>query len=379
MEYALEVSKFEEETEIAWAELGLKDKDMQQHYELEYAKLDQNDRQFVKELLYQYDVLTQEGEQFWAKLAQDGEIADKEIQLEYDKLDQNTKNFLMEYALEVSKFEFEQDVHADEVRLTEAEIQLQYDKLDADKQEHLRNLAFSYYELAQQASQWSEEQKLRAQQLGIEADKVKVSASLQQWETAITAAEFGDFSYLKKLNVNTESYEALWNAELNETLNPKKEDLQTEDDIPEGVVDAYVEQGNGVSDTNPFNQPQKTTPDFVETPAMVTPSTLPNQRKDKANEGKSDVQIAKEESQTASEIKEQQKPEALYERFLNGGQLTAKELETVQKKYGKEMQSAQVLYRRYQSGGTLTAKEREIVEKAYGKNVFNYGDTYGMK
>lgn len=242
-EYALEVSKFEAEKEIEWAKVGLQEKDIQEHYKLEYEKLNQNDQQFVKRLLYDYDVLTQEGEQFWAKLAQDGEIADKEIQLEYDKLDQNTKNFLMEYALEVSKFKFEQDVHADEVRLTEAEIQLQYDKMDADKQEHLRNLAFSYYELAQQASQWSDEQKLRAQQLGIEADKIKVSASLQEWETAAAAAEFGDFSYLKNLGVDTSDYQAIWDKQVDQTLNPaEEEELPTEDDIPEGVVDAYVGQ-----------------------------------------------------------------------------------------------------------------------------------------
>lgn len=357
----------QEHTEaIDWAQIGLQTDELTQRFDLEYAKLDQNDRQHMDRLIYDYKVFDASNEQFWAELAQDKEISDANIRLAYDQLSEEAQQFLKTHALAVQK-------HEDEVRLTEADIQLQYDKMDADEREHLRNLAFSYYELAQQASQWSEEQKLRAQELGIEADKIKMNASLQEWENAAAAAKFGDFSYLKNLGVDTSDYQALWNAQVEGTLNPTGEgEQQTEDD----VVDA---QDNGVSDTNPFNQPQKTTPDFVETPATVTPSTIPNQRKDKANEGKSDVQIATENAQTASEIKEQQKPEALYERFLNGGQLTAKELETVQKKYGKEMQSAQVLYRRYQSGGTLTAKEREIVEKAYGKNVFNYGDTYGIK
>jgi hypothetical protein len=215
----------QEHTEsIDWAQLGLQDKDMQQKYDLAYAELNQNDRHFVDEILYKYDVLSEEGKQFWAKLAQDGKIADAELQYKYDALDQDTKNFLMEYALDVDKLEFEKDVHADEVRLTEAEIQLQYDKMDADEQEHLQKLVFSYYELAQQASQWSEEQKLRAREIGIEEDKIKKNASLQEWENAVVAAKFGDFSYLKNLGVDTSDYQALWNAQVEGTLNPAEEE-----------------------------------------------------------------------------------------------------------------------------------------------------------
>ena len=210
---------------IDWAELGLKDKDMQQKYDLAYAELNQNDRHFVDELLYKYDVMTEEGRQFWAKLAQDGEIADAEIKYKYDALDQDTRNFLMEYALDVDKLEFEKDVHADEMRLTEAEIQLQYDKLDEEKRQHINNLAFDYYSLAMSVGQWSEENKLRARELGIEENKIKKTASVQEWENAMTAAEFGDFSYLKKLGVNTDSYEALWNAKVEGTLNPAEEEV----------------------------------------------------------------------------------------------------------------------------------------------------------
>ena len=262
-------NQYSAQNEIAWAEIGLQDKDIQQKYNLAYAQLNQDDRHFVDELLYKYDVLSEEGKQFWAKLAQDGKIADAELQYKYDALDQDTKNFLMEYALDVDKLEFEKDVHADEVRLTEAEIKLQYDKMDADKQEHLRNLAFSYYELAQQASQWSEEQKLRAKELGIEADKIKMSASLQEWETAAAAAEFGDFSYLKKLGVNTDSYEALWNAKVEGTLNPEEEELPTEDDIPEDVVDAVAGQNTNSTTTTTdtsdpsFIGPKKTGAEFT--------------------------------------------------------------------------------------------------------------------
>lgn len=234
------------QNEIAWAEIGLQDKDMQQKYDLAYAELNQNDRHFVDEILYKYDVLSEEGKQFWAKLAQDGKIADAELQYKYDALDQDTKNFLMEYALDVDKLEFEKDVHADEVRLTEAEVQLQYDKLDEEKRQHINNLAFDYYSLAMSVGQWSEENKLRARELGIEENKIKKTASVQEWENAMTAAEFGDFSYLKKLGVNTDSYEALWNAQVDGTLNPAEEEAPVYEDVElplyDDVVDAYVGQ-----------------------------------------------------------------------------------------------------------------------------------------
>jgi hypothetical protein len=243
----------QEHTEsIDWAQLGLQDKDMQQKYDLAYAELNQNDRHFVDELLYKYDVMTEEGRQFWAKLAQDGEIADAEIKYKYDALDQDTRNFLMEYALDVDKLEFEKDVHADEVRLTEAEIQLQYDKMDEEKRQHIDNLAFDYYSLAMSVGQWSEENKLRARELGIEENKIKKTASVQEWENAMTAAEFGDFSYLKALGVNTDSYEALWNAQVDGTLNPAEEEAPVYGEEPvyedvelplyDDVVDAYVGQ-----------------------------------------------------------------------------------------------------------------------------------------
>lgn len=242
-------NQYSAQNEIAWAEIGLQDKDIQQKYNLAYAQLNQDDRHFVDELLYKYDVLSEEGKQFWAKLAQDGKIADAELQYKYDALDQDTKNFLMEYALDVDKLEFEKDVHADEVRLTEADIKLQYDKLDEEKRQHINNLAFDYYSLAMSVGQWSEENKLRARELGIEENKIKKTASVQEWENAMTAAEFGDFSYLKKLGVNTDSYEALWNAQVEGTMNPEEEeapvyeeepvyediDLPLEDDVETGA------------------------------------------------------------------------------------------------------------------------------------------------
>ena len=299
---------------------------MEEELDLSIKKFDHEVQTAIKDDAYR-----------WAALIQEGKIAEAEQEYRNSSLALEEREIAMRYAYQYAELDYNRDVLAEESR--QADLDREHQLILAQIEDQLRR------------------------------DQLAKDISDAELEKAIAAAEYGDLSLLEDLGADVSAYQKLLDEQLG----------LTEEEPPTGVVDAYVDQGNGVSDTNPFNQPQKTTPDFVETPAMVTPSTIPNQRKDKANEGKSDVQIAKEETQTANEIKEQQKPEALYERFLNGGQLTEKELETVQKKYGKEMQSAQVLYRRYQSGGILTAKEREIVEKAYGKNVFNYGDTYGIK
>lgn len=222
----------QEHTEaIDWAQIGLQTDELTQKFDLEYAKLDQNDRQHMDRLIYDYKVFDASNEQFWAELAQDKEISDANIKLAYDQLSEEAQQFLKTHALAVQK-------HEDEVRLTEAEIKLQYDKLDEEKRQHIDNLAFDYYSLAMSVGQWSEENKLRARELGIEKNKIKKTASVQEWENAMTAAEFGDFSYLKKLGVNTDSYEALWNAQVEDTLNPAEEEtpvygeeLPTEEDV----------------------------------------------------------------------------------------------------------------------------------------------------
>lgn len=228
----------QEHTEsIDWAQIGLQTDELTQTFDLEYAKLDQNDRQHMDRLIYDYKVFDASNEQFWAELAQDKEISDANIKLAYDQLSEEAQQFLKTHALAVQK-------HEDEVRLTEAEIQLQYDKLDEEKRQHIDNLAFDYYSLAMSAGQWSEENKLRARELGIEENKIKKTASVQEWENAMTAAEFGDFSYLKKLGVNTDSYEALWNAQVDGTLNPAEEEAPVyEEELPteEDVVGAVGE------------------------------------------------------------------------------------------------------------------------------------------
>lgn len=233
----------QEHTEsIDWAQIGLQTDELTQTFDLEYAKLDQNDRHHMDKLIYDYKVFDASNEQFWAELAQDKEISDANIKLAYDQLSEEAQQFLKTHALAVQK-------HEDEVRLTEADIQLQYDKLDEEKRQHVQNLAFDYYSLAMSVGQWSEENKLRARELGIEENKIKKNASVQDWENAMTAAEFGDFSYLKALGVNTDSYEALWNAQVEGTLNPAEEeapvyeeepvyediDLPLEDDVETGA------------------------------------------------------------------------------------------------------------------------------------------------
>lgn len=248
----------EDQTSLAWAELGMQEDQFTQEMDYKYAALAQDDQQFVKDLLYKYDVMSEEGKQFWAKLAEDGRIADAELQYKYDALSEEAKQFVQEMAYQYAVLDQEERHHQDNLKLSQQEIQLQYSKLSEEKRQHIENLAFDYYSLAQQADQWSAEQQLAAEQLGIERDKLNRSASLDQIEQAYAAAEFGDFSYLKKLGVNTDSYEALWNAQVEEKLNPaEEEELLTEED----VVDAYVEQtGNtfGSSQGRPSKKPDGT-------------------------------------------------------------------------------------------------------------------------
>jgi hypothetical protein len=244
------------QNEIAWAELGLKDKDMQQKYDLAYAQLNQDDRHFVDDLLYRYNVMTEEGKQFWAKLAQDGEIADKEIKLEYDKLDQNTKNFLMEYALDVEKLEFEKDVHADEVDLAQQEIDYNWERLRED---------------ARQFDISTEQAKIIADMEDqLARDKITASKDAEKLEMATVAASYGDFSALKALGYDVSIYEAIYNKKMAEELDSTtEEELPTEDDIPEDVVDAVAGKNTNsttttVNTSDPsFIGPRKTGAEFT--------------------------------------------------------------------------------------------------------------------
>lgn len=236
----------EDQTSLAWAELGMQEDQFTQEMDYKYAALAQDDQQFVKDLLYKYDVMSEEGKQFWAKLAQDGKIADAELQYKYDALSEEAKQFVQEMAYQYDVLDQEERHHQDNLKLSQQEIQLQYSKLSEEKRQHIENLAFDYYSLAQQADQWSAEQQLEAEQLGIERDKLNRSASLDQIEQAYAAAEFGDFSYLKALGVNTDSYEALWNAQVEGTLNPAEEEtpvygeeLPTEEDVV-GAVEENI-------------------------------------------------------------------------------------------------------------------------------------------
>lgn len=241
---------------IDWAELGLRDKDMQQKYELAYAELNQNDRHFVDELLYKYDVMTEEGRQFWAKLAEDGRIADAEIKYKYDALDQNTKNFLMEYALDVDKLEFEKDVHADEMELAQQEIDYNWERLRED---------------ARQFDISTEQAKIIADMEDqLARDKITASKDAEKLEMATVAASYGDFSALKALGYDVSTYEAIYNKKMAEELKPaEEEELTTEDDIPEDVVDAVAGQNTNsttttVNTSDPsFIGPRKTGAEFT--------------------------------------------------------------------------------------------------------------------
>ena len=214
--------QYGEQNKIAWAEIGLKDKDMQQKYELAYAQLNQDDRHFVDDLLYRYNVMTEEGKQFWAKLAQDGKIADAELQHKYDALDQGTKNFLMEYALDVEKLEFEKDVHADETALAQQQIDYNWERLKED---------------ARQFDISTERAKIIAEMEDqLARDKITASKDAEKLEMAKVAASYGDFSALKALGYDVSTYEAIYNKKMAEELNPTTEEEGSEEDVIDSMA-----------------------------------------------------------------------------------------------------------------------------------------------
>lgn len=107
----------EDQTSIAWAELGMKDEQFNREMDYKYDALDQEDQQFIKELLYKYDVFNAENAYKLAALAQDKEIADKELQYKYDALSEEAKQFVKELLYKYDVLDQEASQHADEVQL----------------------------------------------------------------------------------------------------------------------------------------------------------------------------------------------------------------------------------------------------------------------
>lgn len=357
----------QEHTEsIDWAQIGLQTDELTKTFDLEYAKLDQNDRQHMDRLIYDYKVFDASNEQFWAELAQDKEISDANIKLAYDQLSEEAQQFLKTHALAVQK-------HEDDVRLTEEdlqirrdEIKLEYDKLDAEIKERIKDRAIDYQAMLNQNDYWDALIKAENRQIDLDRDTLNRNVTLDQIELAFAAAEMGDFTLLKEdLGLNVDAYEALWNMEIEEQMKPTEEE----------VVDEIAGQtgngttGNAVTGGEVFNTPKEQSPVFIESPGsapmMVTGAVVDN-RHETANAGKSDTEIATENTQLKNEIEEQGTPEALYRRYLEGGNLTASEMQVLEKKYGK----TEILKQRYLHGGSLTAAERDLLEKTYGKGLF---------
>jgi hypothetical protein len=330
----------EDQTSLAWAELGMQEDQFTKEMDYKYAALAQDDQQFVKDLLYKYDVITEEGKQFWAKLAQDGKIADAELQYKYDALSEEAKQFVQEMAYQYDVLDQEERHHQDNLKLSQQEIQLQYSKLSEEKRQHIENLAFDYYSLAQQAEQWSAEQQLEAEQLGIERDKLNRSASLDQIEQAYAAAEFGDFSYLKKLGVNTDSYEALWNAKVEEKLNPaEEEELQTEEDVVSAVGENIMKKPTYPSgyDLNAAT---------IDAIADMAP----------AAKAKADAEKAAQEQENVDNYG------AKYAKYLNGETMSKGELKNLNDALERWIGA-------YRSGEDLTAEALAAVERYNNESV----------
>ena len=249
----------QEHTEsIDWAQIGLQTDELTKTFDLEYAKLDQNDRQHMDRLIYDYKVFDASNEQFWAELAQDKEISDANIKLAYDQLSEEAQQFLKTHALAVQK-------HEDDVRLTEEElaikrdnIKLAYAEMAENQRQHIEEMAYAYAELVQDANQFAQNYKLTDKELGIKQDQLKQNESLENIELAFAAAKMGDFSLLRDLGLNVDAYEALWNMEIEEQMKPTE---VTEEDVvndmagsnytPAGIdYNAPVKNENGTINMN---------------------------------------------------------------------------------------------------------------------------------
>lgn len=233
----------QEHTEaIDWERIGLQKDEITKTFDLEYAKLDQNDRQFIDRLIYDYKVFDASNEQFWAELAQDKEISDANIKLAYDQLSEEAQQFLKTHALAVQKHEDDVRLTEDELQIRRDEIKLEYAKMDADTQMRIKELALKYEELAAQKDYWSASLQAEADALGLERDKLNANASTENIELAFAAAEMGDFSLLKGLGINTDTYELLWNLEIEEKMKPTAEEV-VEDMADTTQLEAAIDEG----------------------------------------------------------------------------------------------------------------------------------------
>ena len=361
-----------EQNKIAWAELGMKDTQFNAEMDYKYAALDQSDQQFIKEMLYKYDVLDADNAYKYAALAQDKDIADKELQYKYDQLSEQGKQFIKEMAYKYDVLAQEDQHHQDDVALTKEElaikrenVALAYAELSESKRRNIEEMAYNYAKLAEEARQWDDNTKISMAEIGLKQDQLKANESIENIELAFAAAEMGDFSLLRDLGLNVDAYEALWNMDYEEQMKPTEEEFV--DEIAGQTGNGTT--GNAVTGGEVFNTPKEQSPVFIESPGsapmMITGAVVDN-RHETANAGKSDTEIATENTQLKNEIEEQGTPEALYRRYLEGGNLTASEMQVLEKKYGK----TEILKQRYLHGGSLTAAERDLLEKTYGKGLF---------
>lgn len=283
--------------------------------DLKIRELDASERQAAEELAYKYAALEASGKQ-----------ADAELQYKYAALSQQAKEIVQEYAYKYASLD---------------ESKRQYD-LSLEQQMIIAEM---------------EDQLAR--------DKITASKDAEELEMATVAASYGDFSALKALGYDVSKYEEIWNKQMDEALNPEAEDEGTEED----VINNMASQTGTVTGGEVFNTPKGQSPVFIESPGsapMMVTGAVNDARREAANAGKTDTQIAAENTQLKNEIKEQGTPESLYRRYLAGGNLTASEMRVIEKKYGK----TEILKQRYLHGGSLTAAERDLLEKTYGKSLF---------
>lgn len=260
-----------------------------------------------------------------------------------------------------------------ENQMLKDELDLKNRELDASErqaaEELVQEYAYKYASLDESKRQYDlslEQQMIIAEMEDqLARDKITASKDAEELEMATVAASYGDFSALKALGYDVSKYEEIWNKQMDEALNPEAADEGTEED----VINNMASQTGTVTGGEVFNTPKGQSPVFIESPGsapMMVTGAVNDARREASNAGKTDTQIAAENTQLKNEIKEQGTPESLYRRYLAGGNLTASEMRVIEKKYGK----TEILKQRYLHGGSLTAAERDLLEKTYGKSLF---------
>jgi hypothetical protein len=171
-------------------------------------------------------------------------------------------------------------------------------------------------------------------------DKITASKDAEKLEMAKVAASYGDFSALKALGYDVSTYEALWNAQMEEKLNPaEEEELQTEEDVVSAVGENIMKKPTYPSgyDLNAAT---------IDAIADMAP----------AAKAKADAEKAAQEQENVDNYG------AKYAKYLNGETMSKGELKNLNDALERWIGA-------YRSGEDLTAEALAAVERYNNESV----------